>query len=445
MNDSYSHFHDGLFEDLRQDVMFYEGRSILCCYFREEKRNNEKVRERKSVYEKTVVYGPPAFPVEGTGQEETWENGAKPVRRSAGRQPAAEILCRYYDFLTDHEICCRQKDPAGAAESAEGFLREMRRLADAAKVGKRRKKSVFEELERMQKTYRHERTERLVEQVMDLHLYAEAAQFLYNAGYPLPRETEEKYDANWENQEKSRLKRLERSRIKTLPMGLLDIYFSRRDLSFRKLSAINRTAPRQVSRSVDMKEEIEEVYRFICEKEMITAVVPLLIDNDSGSGLYIIGRAYLKSWDGDIRMRRKVNDILENRSCCYAIVKFLNQEARLDDTYLWSPYSVVDMVYESCDTNPENILFSDLEKALNIYEGQLGVRSGNLLYENFHLANQLDEEESLELIPSGYRKYFDVPRQEEDMRGDIEALEDEYKKRLSAEFSARKREAGRLE
>lgn len=221
-------------------------------------------------------------------------------------------------------------------------------------------------------------------------------------------------------------------------MGLLDMYFSRKDLSFQKLSAINRTAPHQVSRNMDMKEEIEEVYRFVCEKEMDTAVVPLLIDNDSGSGLYIIGRAYLKSWNGDVRMRRRVNDILGDQTCCYAIVKFLNLEAQLDDTYLWTPYSVVDMVYESCDTNPENILFSDLEKALNIYEGQLGVRSGNILYENFHLVNQLDEEESLELIPPGYRKYFDVPRQEEDMREDIKSLKEEYKVRLKNERFCKK-------
>ena len=84
MNDSYSHFHDGLFEDLRRGVMFYEGRSVLCCYFREEKRNHRKVRERKSIYEKTAVYGPPAVPVEETWEKETCGNGEKPVRRSSG-------------------------------------------------------------------------------------------------------------------------------------------------------------------------------------------------------------------------------------------------------------------------------------------------------------------------------------------------------------------------
>ena len=40
MKDSYSHFHEGFFEDLRSGVMFYEGHSVLCSYFREEKRNH---------------------------------------------------------------------------------------------------------------------------------------------------------------------------------------------------------------------------------------------------------------------------------------------------------------------------------------------------------------------------------------------------------------------
>ncbi len=419
--------------------MFYEGHSVLCSYFREEKRNHETVRKRKQVYEKTAVYGPPTPPIEEKGRKISAESASKSGRRPAGHQPAIEILCLYYDFLAEYEVMRRQRDPEGRAGRTRAFIQEMRRLANEAKVGKRRKQPVLEELEQMEKTYRHNRTERLVEQIMDLYLYAEAAQFLYNAGYPLPRETDREYGPEWEREEKPRLIKLERSRIKTIPMGLLDLYFSRKDLPFRKLSAINRTDPRQVSRNVDMKEEIEEVYQFACENRMDTAVVPLLVDNDSGSGLYIIGKAYLKSWNGNVRMRRKVKDILGNRCCCYAIVKFLNLDAQIDDTYLWSPYSIVDMVYESSDTNPENILFSDLEKALNIYQGQLGVRSGNILYENFHLVNQLDKPESLELIPAEYRKYFNTPEEGENIWKDMEALQKEYETRLAREFSRAKR------
>lgn len=51
-------FHEDFLEDLRQDMMFYGERSVLCCYFREEKRRHAAVRERKRIYEETAVFGP---------------------------------------------------------------------------------------------------------------------------------------------------------------------------------------------------------------------------------------------------------------------------------------------------------------------------------------------------------------------------------------------------
>ena len=91
---------------------------------------------------------------------------------------------------------------------------------------------------------------------------------------------------------------------------------------------------------------------------------------------------------------------------------------------------MVDMVYESCDSNPEGILFSDLDRALNIYQGQLNVRSRDIFYENFHLANQLEDAESGELLPPEYRKYFDIPERE-DISKDVEDVRAEYEKRLA--------------
>ena len=61
------------------------------------------------------------------------------MRRSSGRQPAVEILCRYYDFLADYEICRRRRNPAGAAESAEAFLGKCVGWPMPAKVGKEEK------------------------------------------------------------------------------------------------------------------------------------------------------------------------------------------------------------------------------------------------------------------------------------------------------------------
>lgn len=432
MNNKSTHFHDGLFEDLRKGVLYEAGNSVLCSYFREEKRSHEKVKEKKQAYEKAVVYGPPTAPVKEKKTQTTTHIDRKSTRRPASQQPAVEILCQYYDFLTEYETLYRQNRPKDAFERGSSFLADMQFLTDTAKAAKYRKKAVRTQIEDLQRRgrYQYHELEQLIEEVMDLYLYAEAAQFLYNAGYPLPKESAKERKAG--ETEEIHLMKLENPRIKTIPLRLLDLYFSRKDLPFETLSAINRTTPLQVSRSMDMTEEIEEVYRFVCENKMKGAVIPLLIDNDTGSGLYIIGETYLKSWNKNKRMLRKVQKILSGRSCCYAIVKFLNIEAGLrkkDDPYVWSPYSIVDMINESGNINPESILFSDLDRALNIYQRQLTVKAQDILYENFHIANWLDTKGRSEVIPDGYRKYFGIS-EPEDLRKELEDIRTEYEKRL---------------
>lgn len=439
MNNQYSRFHEGFFEELRRGVIYEEGRSVLCSYFREEKRNHEKVRAAKHAYETAAVYGPPAAPVKGKPKKTAGRDETKSGRRSADRQPAVEILCAYYGFLADYENARRQNDRASCRKKAAAFLDELQRLADMAKAGKKRKNEVYEEIEAMRKDYRHGGIERLTERVMDLHLYAEAVQFLYNAGYPMPKENSRAGDAG--DACDMRLEKLAASRIKTIPLALMDLYFSRKEISFETISAANRMTPHQVARSEDMAGEIEEMYDFACENEMKSAVIPLLIDNDTGSGLYIIGKSYLKSWDFDKERKRTVLKILNGRPCCYAIIKFLNIETgknAADAPYVWSPYSVVDMITESGEINPENILFSDLDEALDIYQGQLNAKAQGILYDNFREANWFDEEENAELIPEMYRRYFYVP-EPEDADADMEDVRAEYDRLCREEFSVQKR------
>ena len=146
MNNQYSRFHDGFFEELRRGVIYEEGRSVLCSYFREEKRNHEKVRAAKHAYETAAVYGPPAAPVKGKPKKTAGRDETKSGRRSADRQPAVEILCAYYGFLADYENARRQNDRAVCRKKAAAFLDELQRLADMAKAGKKRKNEVYEEI-----------------------------------------------------------------------------------------------------------------------------------------------------------------------------------------------------------------------------------------------------------------------------------------------------------
>ena len=98
----------------------------------------------------------------------------------------------------------------------------------------------------------------------------------------------------------------------------------------------------------------------------------------------------------------------------------------------------MDMITESGEINPENILFSDLDEALDIYQGQLNAKAQGILYDNFREANWFDEEENAELIPEMYRRYFYVP-EPEDADADMEDVRAEYDRLCREEFSVQKR------
>lgn len=397
-------------------------------------------------------------------EKETKKNGNRP-RRGQGEHACVEILCRYYDLrmaaqggyglcpeekmdlnphMADRDRCnprseekmgCnpRMVDRAGVLVSE--FLDELSRKADDAKAGSRRRARAREEIQRAgaqigngYKRIQREKErlsgalERAAARVIDLYLYAEAVQFLYNAGYPMPTgEDGEEY-----GREVRRPPQHGSSRIKTVPLKLLDFYFERRRITERYLTSISRMAPSRISESDTLKEKIEEVYEFACDNEMDRAVLPLLIDNDSGSGLYVLGSSYLHSWDKQAANYQKVQRILGGRPCCYAIVKFLNLELEDEGTYFWAPCSVADPLYGKCDVNPEGVLFTDLETALDIYQGQLSVSAHEVLYENFRSENIVYLRGTDIPVDPQFRKYFQVMEEEDGLEDERRSLMEEY-------------------
>lgn len=433
-----SDFQEGFFRDLWYDVLLNGSGSILYRYFREEKTQHSLVRQKKYDYERAAVYGPPCSSPNimedaGVGQTGKRQNGGQKghSRRGASEHACVEMLCRYYEFLTDYAAFSRDGDSDGASRAADGFLDELYQKTDEAKVSQKRKKPIFRTIAAAKQQLEDERMEGILEQVMDLYLYAESAQFLYNAGYPLPQE-EEREPGEGDRPEPKRKKQ---ARIKTIPLRLLDYYFADRGVSFDDVSSISRMSPSWIANHEDLKEKMEEVYEFVCDNGMTRAVIPLLLDHASGIGLYIIGKTYLQGWNSSMEDRQKVEDILGDRPCCYAIVKFLNLELNEDDQYFWSPYSIVDMVYGTCDTNPEGILFHDLDMALNIYKGQLNVASQDILYENFRNENVVYMDERDVTLDPEYRKYFRIEEKDgEDISGEIDRYKQEYEERMALEL-----------
>ncbi len=458
-------FQDGFFRDLWDDVLFNESRSILCDYFREEKKQHILVKLKRYCLEAGGQYGPPLISfsmllempelkkekkrmeqhrqenpsyeahIRFVGQllKELEEGGKKEhvqkrSRRGSGENACVEILCRYYDLL---QRSCAPKGSGGSGAALE-FLEELSRAADGAKAGSRRRARAKEEIRRAKERILRGRAEPLVileraaSQVMDLYLYAEAVQFLYNAGYPMSTgEDGEEYGKDVRRPQKRN-----NSRIKTIPLKLLDFYFERRRITENYLTSVSRMPPSRISDSDVLREEIEEVYEFACANEMERAVIPLLTDNDSGSGLYILGKSYLHSWDAQAADYQKVQRILDGRPCCYAIVRFLNLELEDGGTYFWAPYSIVDPLYGKCDTNPEGVLFSDLETALDIYQGQLSVSSQEVLYENFRSENRVRLGGEDAGIDPQFLKYFQILEEEDELEDEKARLMEEYRRLL---------------
>ena len=128
----------------------------------------------------------------------------------------------------------------------------------------------------------------------------------------------------------------------------------------------------------------------------------------------------------EIFPQEKVEEILNGECCCYAIVQFLNLELEDNGAYCWSPYSIVDMEFGKSDTNPELILFHDLEKALNVYKGQLSISSDEILYENFKEENTVYVEEEAVSIAPEFLKYFRIISKDKGLESYIEELKNEY-------------------
>ena len=84
------------------------------------------------------------------------------------------------------------------------------------------------------------------------------------------------------------------------------------------------------------------------------------------------------------------------------------------------------MEFGKSDTNPELILFRDLEKALNVYKGQLSISSDEILYENFKEENTVYVEEEAVSIAPEFLKYFRIISKDKGLESYIEELKNEY-------------------
>ena len=466
-----SKFHEEFFEDLREDLLIRGKNSILYQYFYKEKEEHPFVKIKRSLYElqkgefirknaisqmqedltenqsfKKVLDELGEYPTQkgylNKEQQMFWlenlyallrkpTNAQKAVRRKSSEHICIDLLCEYYEIKRMQIIQSKGNRPLEMElQSIETFLADAEAALKKSKAGKQRKEALRKAIDELRYQPDMEHVIRVKDQTLELYLYGDVAQYLYNVGYPLPRD------------DNSMLENIA-PRVKTIPVKLLDFYQEQKArFVHRGVSEIDK------NNTEDFIDTMQEVYNFARDHELREAVIPLQIDSESGIGLYVLGEEYLQIWGWNTEYRNpqqaKIAEILGESPCCYAIIYFQNISVSEENRYIWAPYTLTDQTFIStCQVNPREMIFSDAKTALNMYLGRINATSNEVredIYYYFREVNQveLDESDINVNIKAQFKKYFPVKGQSEvGLQEEIAAVKKEQTIRKKLFFSDR--------
>ena len=213
-------------------------------------------------------------------------NAQKAVRRKSSEHICIDLLCEYYEIKRMQIIQSKGNRPLEMElQSIETFLADAEAALKKSKAGKQRKEALRKAIDELRYQPDMEHVIRVKDQTLELYLYGDVAQYLYNVGYPLPRD------------DNSMLENIA-PRVKTIPVKLLDFYQEQKArFVHRGVSEIDK------NNTEDFIDTMQEVYNFARDHELREAVIPLQIDSESGIGLYVLGEEYLQIWGWNTEYR----------------------------------------------------------------------------------------------------------------------------------------------
>ncbi len=210
-------------------------------------------------------------------------------------------------------------------------------------------------------------------------LVQEAKDYLYDAGFSISRKT-------------PKPRKIDRT------MQLVDCYFKRKDSAYF-LEGYDPQAGLQNDPDQEKIEDMKILFSLMDrDPKCDTAVVPVVIDPQSGAGLYIYGMAS-DSEDDPIYLN---NPILARRAknghhCFYTIFEYWGSLRDTDD----SDYAPGRLIYrqyiKNKDTHFESTGYIDLEDALHDYKKVIRERINDMFVYNEHMP---------EGVPERFIKYF---------------------------------------
>ena len=224
-----SKFHEEFFEDLREDLLIRGKNSILYQYFYKEKEEHPFVKIKRCLYElqkgefirknaisqmqedltenqsfKKVLDELGEYPTQkgylNKEQQMFWlenlyallrkpTNAQKAVRRKSSEHICIDLLCEYYEIKRMQIIQSKGNRPLEMElQSIETFLADAEAALKKSKAGKQRKEALRKAIDELRYQPDMEHVIRVKDQTLELYLYGDVAQYLYNVGYPLPRD-----------------------------------------------------------------------------------------------------------------------------------------------------------------------------------------------------------------------------------------------------------------
>ena len=225
----------------------------------------------------------------------------------------------------------------------------------------------------------------LIQMFMSEALVQEAKDYLYDAGFSINNKT-------------SKPRKADKS------MQLLDSFFERKDSAYFLQGYDADNSPGN-DLSPEKIEDTKTLFSLMDhDKACDTAVVPVVIDSQSGAGLYIYG---MESDDDPVYLN---NDVLMRRArtghhCFYTIFEYWGSQRDTDD----SDYAPGRLIYRQYIKNEgsryESTGYIDLEDALHDYRKVIRQRFNDMYVYNEHMPKG---------TPERFIKYFQQNEQRKD-------------------------------
>jgi len=381
-------------------------------------------------------------------KEGTQAKKAKGSRAGKDKHPYVTLYFYFYDYQTESRYYLKGKDTDAYKQCTLDFLEILKLIVGTSVMSVKRRlttrdrKALLTDIETLRKSRISKSIEPKIEEIVGKlgarYVAYDVEQDLENWGW----RQEEKQKAKRGREEKraeeannSETASVQQDAETTPSKGRHQI---RKSIEFDALDEWFRTmgqgetglpysfhSPEYISQSDREMEKLDMLQEIASDNNMTGAFIPILMDQKTGCGLYILGENYFSGWPERGRERKELADLFGNDVCQFAIITFQNLYIEdmsggegINTMEYWAPYSYAGFMYEGI--TPGKIIFDTPEKALQRYMDTIRIYQRGEAYQTIQSCNKVTLKETWDNIPPEFAMYFS--------NGWGETIEDEWEK-----------------